>query len=119
MNRKLVMFGLSYCMIAGGVLLTNTACVVRRHTAAPPPQQTVMALALLVNTDLRRSLPEVLAPALVVAGTRDTLVPLAATQALAAALPRATHAAIAGASHAPFLSHPAPFLDALRSFADG
>jgi len=85
----------------------------------PTSDALAMALALLVNTDLRRSLPEVLAPALVVAGTRDTLVPLAATQALAAALPRATHAAIAGASHAPFLSHPAPFLDALRSFADG
>jgi len=85
----------------------------------PTPQALEAALALLATTDLRRSLHEVEAPALVVAGTRDTLVPLAATQALAAALPRATHAAITGAAHAPFLSHPAPFLDALRAFADG
>jgi pimeloyl-ACP methyl ester carboxylesterase len=79
----------------------------------PTPQALEAALALLATTDLRRSLHEVEAPALVVAGTRDTLVPLAATQALAAALPRATLAAITGAAHAPFLSHPAPFLDAL------
>ena len=84
----------------------------------PAPRALSTALALLANSDLRPSLPEVEAPALVVAGGRDTLVPLAATEALAAALPCATHASIAGASHAPFLSHPAPFLDALRRFAD-
>lgn len=43
MNRKLVMFGLLYCGIAAGALLTNTACVVRRHSAPPPQGQTVMA----------------------------------------------------------------------------
>lgn len=84
----------------------------------PAPRALSTALALLADTDLRASLPEVEAPALVVAGARDTLVPLAATEALAAALPRATHASIAGAAHAPFLSHPTPFLDALRRFAD-
>ena len=34
-------------------------------------------------------------------------------------LPHATHTTIAGAAHAPFLSHPAPFLDALAAFVDG
>ncbi len=37
-------------------------------------------------------------------------------RALAGALPAATHIAIAGAAHAPFLSHRAAFLDALASF---
>jgi len=85
----------------------------------PSPQSLAATLDLLTTTDLRASLPAVAAPALVVAGARDTLVPLAATRALAAALAHATHTTIAGAAHAPFLSHPAPFLDALAAFVDG
>jgi pimeloyl-[acyl-carrier protein] methyl ester esterase len=76
------------------------------------------ALALLGRTDLRGALRSVVAPALVIGGARDTLVPLAATQALASALPQASHVTIAGAAHAPFLSHPQPFFDALCAFAD-
>lgn len=85
----------------------------------PSPETLAATLDLLTATDLRSSLPAIAAPALVVAGARDTLVPLAATHALAAALPCATHTTIAGAAHAPFLSHPAPFLDALAAFVDG
>jgi len=77
------------------------------------------ALALLATTDLRSALPDVRVPALVVGGDKDTLVPIKATCALAAALPHATHATIEGAAHAPFLSHPRPFIDALRAFIDG
>jgi pimeloyl-ACP methyl ester carboxylesterase len=32
---------------------------------------------------------------------------------------RTRRTTIAGAAHAPFLSHPAPFLDALAAFVDG
>jgi pimeloyl-[acyl-carrier protein] methyl ester esterase len=85
----------------------------------PAPATLDAALALLITTDLRNALAEIEARTLVVAGDRDTLVPLAATRALAAALPDATHATIAGASHAPFLSHPRPFIEALHAFADG
>lgn len=85
----------------------------------PSPQALAATLALMTATDLRSSLGAIATPALVVAGARDTLVPLAATQALAAALPHATHTAIAGAAHAPFLSHPAQFLAALAAFVDG
>ena len=76
------------------------------------------ALALVVNADLRPLLAQIAAPALVIGGARDALVPLAATRALAAALPHATHCAIDGAAHAPFLSHPRAFFDAVRGFAD-
>lgn len=85
----------------------------------PSPQALAATLTLLMTTDLRSSLPTVAARALVIAGARDTLVPLGASQALAAALPRASHTTIAGAAHAPFLSHPSPFLDALTGFVDG
>ena len=76
------------------------------------------ALSTLKRTDLRSRLPNVTAPALVIGGERDALVPLAATRALADALPNATHATIAGAAHAPFLSHRQAFLDAVLPFID-
>ena len=85
----------------------------------PSPQALEAALALLRDADLRPRLREVAMPVCVIAGARDALVPLAATQALAAALPRATHTTIAGAAHAPFLSHPDAFVEALGAFADG
>jgi pimeloyl-[acyl-carrier protein] methyl ester esterase len=84
----------------------------------PSRESLAATLELLATTDLRPSLPAVVTRALVVAGARDTLVPLAATRALAEALPHATHTTLAGAAHAPFLSHPASFRDALTAFFD-
>ncbi|MBS0328054.1 MAG: pimeloyl-ACP methyl ester esterase BioH [Proteobacteria bacterium] len=74
-------------------------------------------LDLLARTDLRSELPAVAAPATLVAGTRDALVPVGAMRALARALPQATLHEIAGAAHAPFLSHRQAFLDALGKIA--
>jgi pimeloyl-[acyl-carrier protein] methyl ester esterase len=85
----------------------------------PDPRQLDAALRLLRDADLRPSLPSVRVPALVIGGARDALVPLAATKALATALPFATHRTIEGAAHAPFLSHPAAFAAALEGFGDG
>lgn len=76
------------------------------------------ALALVLHADLRPLLAKIEAPALVIGGARDALVPLAATRALAAALPHATHRTIDGAAHAPFLSHPRAFIDAVQAFID-
>ena len=76
------------------------------------------ALETLRRTDLRPQLPNIKARALVIGGDRDTLVPLDATKALAAALPNAAHATIEGAAHAPFLSHRRGFLDAVLPFID-
>jgi pimeloyl-[acyl-carrier protein] methyl ester esterase len=77
------------------------------------------AVLMLQQADLRPLAPAIRAPALVVGGERDALVPLAATQALAALLPNATHRTIEGAAHAPFLSHSGAFLAALDAFGDG
>ena len=85
----------------------------------PDPRQLDAALSVLRDADLRPSLPGVRVPALVIGGARDALVPLAATKALATALPDATHRTIEGAAHAPFLSHPAAFAAALDGFGDG
>ena len=84
----------------------------------PAPGVLAATLAMLRDNDLRSELPRIRAPALVIGGERDALVPLAATESLAAALPCATHRTIAGAAHAPFLSHRQAFVDACAAFAD-
>jgi pimeloyl-[acyl-carrier protein] methyl ester esterase len=88
--------------------------------ARPDPAPAVLAEALcaLAATDLRAGAPEIRQPALVVAGERDALTPCAAGEWLARALPHARFTAIAGAAHAPHLSHPAEFGVALNGFLD-
>ena len=77
------------------------------------------ALRLLATTDLRASAGAIDAPALVVSGERDVIAPPAAGAWLADAMPRARYAGIAGAAHAPFLSHRAAFDAVLGGFPDG
>lgn len=73
-------------------------------------------LGILRDCDLRDALPEVRQPTLVIAGERDTLTPPQASQYLASRLPDAELATIAGAAHAPFLSHPDEFIERLMGF---
>jgi pimeloyl-[acyl-carrier protein] methyl ester esterase len=82
----------------------------------PPREALAAGLDLLARTDLRAAVPTLDVPALVVSGRRDALTPAAAGAWLAGALPRARHVEIAGAAHAPFLSHPAEFGAALQAF---
>ena len=70
------------------------------------------------TTDLRAEAARVAQPALVVAGERDTLAPAGGGRWLAAAMPNGRFAAIDGAAHVPFLSHPDAFGRALAEFLD-
>lgn len=76
--------------------------------AGPAAQPGALAegLRILRETDLRGALGGIQTPALVVHGERDELVPLAAAEYLANALPHATLAIVPGAAHAPFVSSP-------------
>jgi pimeloyl-[acyl-carrier protein] methyl ester esterase len=85
----------------------------------PSPAALDAALDVLLRTDLRPLLSRITASTLAIGGDRDALVPVAATRALAAALPYATHVTIEGAAHAPFLSHRRRFEDAVLPFVDG
>lgn len=76
------------------------------------------ALAILETADLRDAAAALAMPALVVTGDRDALTPAAAGVWLAAAMPRAQLAPIAGAAHVPFLSHQAEFDAVLTRFLD-
>ncbi len=73
-------------------------------------------LELLRNSDLRAALGNIRCPVLLLAGERDTLHPLAAMQATAETIPSARLKVIAGAGHAPFISHKDIFLETVLSF---
>jgi pimeloyl-[acyl-carrier protein] methyl ester esterase len=73
-------------------------------------------LEILRNTDLRHTLNHIALPVLLLHGDKDRLVPLEAVDATAVALPDARVTLVAGAGHAPFLSHPAEFQGLLKNF---
>ena len=72
---------------------------------------------LLLRNDLRAGLERLACPSQWLFGSRDTLVPAALQTQLRAYLPDADIEQIAGAGHAPFLSHPYASLDALMRTA--
>lgn len=76
-------------------------------------------LEILRDTDLRASLAELPQPALVIAGERDMLTPPAASRYMAQALPNAQMVNVAGAAHAPFLSHPEIVIKQMVDFLHG
>lgn len=82
----------------------------------PDPQALAGGLEILRRADLRPALAAIAQPTLVLHGERDTLTPLAAAEYTAAHLPHGSLNVIAGAGHAPFLSHPGQFLAALEMF---
>ncbi len=73
-------------------------------------------LEILRDCDLRGALPDIAQPALVMAGERDTLTPLQASQYMAAQMPNARLATVGGAAHAPFMSHPDEFVKHIVNF---
>ncbi|MEZ0231738.1 MAG: pimeloyl-ACP methyl ester esterase BioH [Methylophilaceae bacterium] len=93
-----------------------------RTTFAERPVPTLgslqKALRILLESDLRTELQELKKPTLLIHGDRDTLAPLQAAQWLAQSLPFGRLRVIAGASHAPFLSHSEQFVDALVQFLE-
>ncbi|HEY8118916.1 MAG TPA: pimeloyl-ACP methyl ester esterase BioH [Methylophilaceae bacterium] len=76
------------------------------------------ALNILLQTDLRAEVENIRKPVLLVHGDRDTLAPLQAAHWLAQQLPFGRLRVMAGASHAPFLSHPDQFIEALIQFLE-
>ena len=90
----------------------------RRVLAAgePDPRALSVGLDVLRDADLRADLPRVRVPTLVIAGERDSIVPVAASEALAASLPSARARLIRGAAHAPFLSHADEFCAEVYGF---
>ncbi|HLD14024.1 MAG TPA: pimeloyl-ACP methyl ester esterase BioH [Burkholderiales bacterium] len=82
----------------------------------PDPAALQGGLQWLANIDLRADLPAIAAPALVLHGSHDRLVPPAAARFLAERLPAARLVFIPSAGHAPFLSHADATWNVLQQF---
>jgi pimeloyl-[acyl-carrier protein] methyl ester esterase len=88
--------------------------------ADPHPSGEVLATGLnwLRDIDLRDLAPTVTAPTLLLHGAADSLMPLAAAEALAALIPGARLAVLDNCAHAPFMSRPDDFLASARHFVN-
>jgi pimeloyl-[acyl-carrier protein] methyl ester esterase len=84
----------------------------------PAPEVLQAGLRILLGTDLRDAVAGLQQPVLLVHGTHDMLAPVTASEWMAGQLPHARLEKIAGASHAPFLSHPTRFVSAVRDFME-
>jgi len=82
----------------------------------PTTQTLQKALKILLESDLREDVTQLKHRTLLIHGDRDTLAPVQAAHWMMQTLPNAYLRVIAGASHAPFLSHQAQFSDALIDF---
>lgn len=94
------------------IRLLRQAVAERGH---PSAHVLAEGLQLLKTADLRPMLADLSMPSLWLAGRRDRLVHPQAMAQAAASTPQATHAVIAGAGHAPFLTHVDAVLDALST----
>ncbi|UCV06474.1 alpha/beta fold hydrolase [Dechloromonas denitrificans] len=84
----------------------------------PPAATLTTGLNWLRDVDLRDLARQVKAPTLLIHGAADPLMPLAAGEALAAAIPGARLEVFADCAHAPFISRPDDFLARLTAFID-
>ncbi|MCE9922947.1 pimeloyl-ACP methyl ester esterase BioH [Aeromonas media] len=91
-----------------------------RHWLAerPAPQLAALeaGLGLLADVDLRDELVGLDLPWLRIYGRLDSLVPKAAIPLLDERYPESRSLVLEKASHAPFISHPEPFITLLRQF---
>lgn len=82
----------------------------------PSPEVAVAGLEILAKEDLREILQEVELPTLVIHGSDDVIIPVAAAEVLAKEIVGARLILIPGAGHAPFLTQPVRVRAALMEF---
>ena len=82
----------------------------------PTSDVLLTGLDWLRDTDLRADAGRVAAPTLLLQGSSDPLMPLAAGNALAGMIPGSRLCVLNDCAHAPFLSHPAEFRAAVADF---
>jgi aspartate dehydrogenase len=100
---------------AAGDVLAEIAANMRR--ARPAGYRAVAEI--VAATDARPWLGGIAAPALVLCGAADAVVGVPLAEAIAAELPDARYATIAGAGHAPHVERPAAVAEAMGAFLAG
>jgi len=89
-----------------------------RRRQAPRLAALAGGLDILQRADLRALAARITVPTLLIHGSRDRLVPATASEYLARNIAGSRREVIAGAGHAPMLSHPDRFDSVLREFLD-
>jgi len=86
----------------------------------PTPTQTTLqrALHIMLESDLRNEVHNIRRPTLLIHGDRDTLAPVQAAHWMMKELPMGFLRVMAGAAHAPFLSHSDQFIETLNQFLE-
>jgi pimeloyl-[acyl-carrier protein] methyl ester esterase len=95
--------------VMGSEAARDSLRILRREIAQrpePSPAALEMGLDILRDSDLRERIGALACPTLWLFGQRDTLVPSAAREGIAVLVSGGRQHVIAGAAHAPFLSHP-------------
>ncbi len=98
----------------------DTLRYLRNTVIQYPPQPDALAggLAILRDARLRPCLQRIACPVQIILGERDTLVPYEVGAVLQTQITDARLHIIAGAGHAPFLSHPVDFINCINGFLD-
>ena len=92
---------------------------VRQITGGPPAPSLIAALAAIAERpDSRPLLPSIAAPALVVVGEEDTVIPRAESEEMVSRLPHARLATIPAAGHLPNLEMPEAFNRVVHEFLE-
>lgn len=118
-QNTLIRFFSLQCMGADGARSTIKQLRASFASRPVPTQGTLQkALRMLLDTDLRSEVEALRKPTLLIHGDRDTLAPVQAAHWLAQRLPFGRLRVIAGAAHAPFLSHQDQFVEALIQFLE-
>jgi pimeloyl-[acyl-carrier protein] methyl ester esterase len=86
----------------------------------PTPTQSTLgrALNVLLDSDLREEVSNIRKPTLLIHGDRDTLTPVQAAHWMMQHLQFGYLRVMAGAAHAPFLSHSEQFIETLNQFLE-
>jgi pimeloyl-[acyl-carrier protein] methyl ester esterase len=118
-HRTMTQFLTLQCMGASDA--RGTVKLLRNKFAerpTPSSQALFRALNILLETDLRADIEHIRKPTLLIHGDRDTLAPVQAAHWMMQNLPTGFLRVMAGASHAPFLSHQEHFIDTVVQFLE-
>ena len=107
------------CMKASDARSTIRALRASFELKPTPTQNTLQReLHIMLETDLRNDVSRIRKPTLLIHGDRDTLAPVQAAHWMMQQLPLGYLRVMAGAAHAPFLSHSEQFILALNEFLE-
>jgi len=102
----------------GSETASEDSRILRKTLLDPAPNSAALdaGMKLLLESDLRKELNEIVCPVLVLGGERDNLVTKKALSIIGGLFMNAEYYDIKRAGHAPFLSHPNDFIKVLTDF---